>query len=365
MVINNKPAYLVMEGGDIYQGFAMGKTGTSIGEIIFNTNTASYQNILTDPTYYGQIVVQTYPMVGNRGVQLETDSRIMANGYIVRDWCDQPTDLRGRITLDEYLKARGIVGLCGIDTRALTRRLRDGGYQKAAITDSLDNLDQLRERIAAYSIAGAVKAVTNTEIERLGSQNERFNLAVVNYGCHYQPFQWLLSRGISLTLYPAYTSPADILAEGHDGILLSDGPGDPDEDLKLIENIKELKTAGKPLFGIGLGHQMLAIACGMKCEMMNHAHRGSNQPVRNLKTGKLMITTQNHGYAIAKDSIDPLVADTFLENVNDHTVEALEYKAFPGFTIQFEPSDGPGLQDTAWMFDKIAQMLGEGGNQHA
>ncbi len=359
MLKSTMPAYLVMENGTIFEGYAMGKTGTSIGEIIFNTNTASYQHILTDPTYYGQIVVQTYPMVGNRGVQLDTQSRIMAGGYIVRDWCDQPTDLRDRITLDEYLKARGIVGLCGIDTRALTRKLRDGGYQKAAITDSLEDLDALKEKIAAYSIsiAGAVKAVTNQTVEHMKSEAEKHRVAVVNYGCTYDMFHWLLSRGISRDIYPAYTDPADILNGGYDGILLSDGPGDPDEDPVLIENIKTLRNAGKPMFGVGLGHQMLGIVGGMRCEKMEHAHRGSNQPVRCLETGKLMITTQNHGYAIARDSVEAGGARVFLENVNDKTVEALLYKDYKIFTIQFEPSDGRGYRETAWVFDKIAGML--------
>lgn len=356
MLKSTAPAYLVMENGTVFEGYAMGKTGTSVGEIIFNTNTASYQHILTDPTYYGQIVVQTYPMVGNRGVQLDTRSRIMAGGYIVRDWCDQPTDLRDRITLDEYLKARGIVGLCGIDTRALTRKLRDGGYQKAAITDSLENIDELREKIAAYSIAGAVKAVTNEKLETLKSETEKRRMAVLNCGCTYDMFRWLLDRGISLDIYPAYTAPNEILKGGYDGILLSDGPGDPDEDPALIDNIKILRDSGKPVFAVGLGHQMLAIACGMRCEKMAHAHRGGNQPVRRIDTGRLMITTQNHGYAVARDSVGEC-ARVLLENVNDKTVEALVYGEYKMLSIQFEPADGRGYRETAWVFDTVAEML--------
>ena len=360
VVSSTSPAYLVLEDGTVFEGFSMGCRGTAVGEIVFNTKTASYQDIMTDPTYYGQIVAQTYPLVGNRGVQPESSSEIMASGYIVREWCDEPTDARQNLTLDEYLKSRGIVGLCGIDTRRLTRMLRDGGYVKAAITDSLEDKDALLAKIRAYSIAGAVKAVTTKTVQQLPAADETAKMAVLDYGFNRNLVEFLQSRGISLTVFPADTAAETITSGGFDGVMLSDGPGDPDEDMALIETIRTLTKSGLPIFAVGLGHQMLAHACGMRCGKMAHAHRGSNQPVRNLKTRKIMITTQNHGYAVEKDSIDPAVADAFLENVNDHTVEALRYKQFPALSVQFEPLDGPGLQDTAWVFDEVAAMLQAG-----
>lgn len=352
-----KTAYLVLQNGEIFKGRAMGAEGTIAGEVVFNTSTASYQELLTDPTYYGQIVVQTYPLVGNRGVDLDADSQIMANGYIVREWCDEPTDIRNRVTLDEYLRERGIVGLCGIDTRRLTRILRDGGYIKGAITESIDDLDTLMEQISRFSIHGAIEAVTMKAPEEYKAEEECSRLAVVNYGTPRAMFQWLLSRGVSLKLFPAFTPASDILKEGFDGILLSDGPGDPDEHKGIIENVAEFCRSGKPVFGVGFGHQVLAIANGIRYSKMAHPHRGSNQPVRILSTGKLMITDQNHAYDVVPEEKDRETAEVIMENVTDKTVEGLRYKKFPGFSVQFMPADGHPLQDTAWIFDEIAAML--------
>ncbi len=356
-----KKAYLVLQDGTVMQGYSMGAQGVTIGEVVFNTCTASYQDLLSDPTYYGQIVAQTYPLVGNRGFDAaQGKSEIMANGYIAREWCDTPTDARNGVTLDTYLKSRGIVGLCGIDTRRLTRILRDKGYFNGAITDTLDNLEELLEKIKAYTIAGAVEQVTIREPEVIEAENAKYHMVIMDYGFHREILQWFTKRGCKLTLVPAGTSPQDVLAYQPDGILLSDGPGDPDDNLKLIENIRELTKSGVPLFGLGLGHQMLALAVGAKIQKMSRGHRGSNQPVRILSNGKVMITTQNHGYDVDKDSLDPAVAEITMENVNDQSVEGIVYHAFPAFTVQFEPCDGKGFQDSAWIYDEfVAMMKGE------
>lgn len=359
-----KAAYLVLQDGTIMQGYSMGAQGVTIGEVVFNTCTASYQDLLSDPTYYGQIVAQTYPLVGNRGFDAsEEKSEIMANGYIAREWCDTPTDARNGVTLDAYLKQRGIVGLCGIDTRRLTRILRDKGYFNGAITDSLENLDALLEKIKAYTIAGAVEQVTIKKPEVIEAGNPQYHMVVLDYGFHRDILQWFTDRGCKLTLVPASTSAAEILAYRPDGILLSDGPGDPDDNLALIDTIKALTHSGVPLFGLGLGHQMLALAAGAKIRKMDRGHRGSNQPVRILETGKIMITTQNHGYDVAPGTLDPATGVVIMENVNDKSVEGIRYLAFPAYTVQFEPCDGPGFQDSAWIYDTFVEMMkGEGRN---
>lgn len=354
-----KQAYLVLQDGTIFKGYSMGAEGVTIGEVVFNTCTASYQELLSDPTYYGQIVAQTYPLVGNRGVDAEEESQIMANGYIAREWCDTPTDIRCNVTLDEYLKKRGIVGLYGIDTRRLTRILRDKGYYNGAITNTLDGLEDLMKRIKAYSISGAVREVTIQEKQKLEAEDSQYKIAVVDYGFSRKNLQHLMKRGCSLTLYPAFTPPEEILSERPDGILLSDGPGDPDDCPELIEHIKLLAESNIPIFGFGLGHQMLALAFGGSIMKMEKGHRGSNQPVRVLENGKIMITTQNHGYAVQKDSLPAEIAKVVLENVNDGTIEGIRYTAFPALTVQFEPSDGNGFQDSAFLFDEVIEMVKE------
>lgn len=355
---NLKRAYLVLEDGTIFKGYSMGAEGVAIGEVVFNTCTASYQNLLSDPTYYGQIVAQTYPLIGNRGVEDDDGSHIMANGYIVREWCDRLTNVDDGLTLDEYLKKRGIIGLCGIDTRRLTRILRDKGYYNGAITNNLGGINYLMERIKEYSISGAIKAVTIKEPQRIEAPDSRFEVAVMDYGFPRRMLKPFTDRGVSFTVYPAFTQSSEVLESNPDGIYLSDGPGDPDDNMDIIENIKEFMASGKPIFALGLGHQMLAHAHGGKIVKMAKGHRGSNQPVRILENGKIMITTQNHGYAVDENSL-PENATVIMKNVNDGTVEGIRYSDINALTVQFEPLDGNGFQDSAFIFDMYVKMLEE------
>ncbi len=330
-------AYLVLADGTIFEGFSMGKTGVTIGEVVFNTCTSAYTDILSDPTYYGQIVAQTYPLAANRGITPENeDGQIMSNGYIVREWCDVCSD-GNEMNLDDYLKSREIVGICGIDTRHLTRYLRDKGYVNGAITDSLENMEKLLEDIKKYTISGAVREISIKEPINMKGENVKYNVVAVDYGSPRKQLNAFLLNGCDVTFVPAFTAVEEIMSYSPDGVVLCDGPADPDDEPVLVENIKKLTEQGIPVFAIGLGHQMLALACGFKIVKMEKGHRGSNQPVIIKGTKKIMVTDQNHGYAVDEKSVDSSVADIIMTNINDHTVEGLRYNKFNGLSVQFTP----------------------------
>lgn len=356
MAEHTNKAYLLLEDGTVFVGTSMGKVGTAIGEVVFNTCTASYEELLSDPTYYGQIVAQTYPLVGNRGVtDTCRDSDIMSNGYIVREWCPVPAS---GISLHEYLLGRGIVGLCGIDTRRLTRILRDKGYMKGAITDSLENQADLLKKIRTYTISGAVEAVTVKAPQHLQAENEKYRVAVLDYGFPRKILEAFLTRGCSVDVLPASYTAAQVSAFRPNGIFLSDGPADPDDNPAFIQNISEMIKLGLPVFAVGLGHQMLALAAKGLIEKMPQGHRGSNQPVLVLPDGTLMVTEQNHGYTVKKDSIPASVAEILMENINDGSVEGLYYPSVPALSVQFTPNGNPD-SSTSWIFDRFVDMLGE------
>ena len=351
-----KKAILLLEDGTRYEGYAMGAEGRALGEVVFNTDMTTYQDLLQDPTYSGQIVVQTYPLIGNRGVDPVSESRLVASGYIVREWCVEPTDAHEFVTLDEYLKQQGIVGLCGIDTRALTRHIRDHGVMNGMIVDSVEEQEDLIDEMKAYRVPPVIGKITVSAPRRFAAANSRFELAVPDYGFRRSILEFFLARGCSVTVYPAYTPAADILSANPDGIVLSDGPGDPWDNPDIVEIIRDLVKADKPVFGWGLGHQLMGVAAGCQIEKLPVGHRGSNQPVRDAHSGRVMVTEQNHGYTVALSSVDEN-GDAFLRNVNDGTVEGIRYRNHPVFTVQFEPSDGNGYQDTAWVFDAFVSML--------
>lgn len=356
MAEQTNKAYLLLEDGTVFVGTAMGKIGTAIGEVVFNTCTASYEELLSDPTYYGQIVAQTYPLVGNRGVaDGNRDSDIMSNGYIVREWCQVPSS---GISLHEYLLNRGIVGLSGIDTRRLTRILRDKGYMKGAITDSLENQSALLEKIRAYTISGAVEAVTVKKPQHFQAENGKYSVAVLDYGFPRKILDALLSRGCSVDVLPASYTAEQMAVLKPNGIFLSDGPADPDDDPAFIHNISEMVKLGIPIFAVGLGHQMLALAQQGTIEKMPQGHRGSNQPVLVLENGRLMVTEQNHGYTVKKESISSGVAEVLMTNINDDSIEGLYYPSVPALSVQFTPNGNPD-SSTSWIFDRFVEMLGE------
>lgn len=334
---NRTKAYLVLQDGTIFEGYSMGKSGLAIGEVVFNTCTSAYTDILTDPTYYGQIVAQTYPLAANRGiVRNNNESPIMSNGYIVREWCDICSD-GGEITLDEYLSQCNIVGICGVDTRRLTRYLRDKGYVNGAITDNIDNLEELLLKIKDYTVSGAIRDISIKEPIELKGENAQYNIVAVDFGSPRKQLNAFLLNGCNVTFVPAFTKADEIMKYNPDGVVLCDGPADPDDEPEIIEIIREIIKKDIPVFAIGLGHQMLALANDFKIIKMEKGHRGSNQPVKIEGTDKIMITDQNHGYAVENSSVNNDVADIIMTNINDKTVEGLRYKNFKGLSVQFTP----------------------------
>ena len=334
---NRKKAYLVLEDGTIFEGYSMGKSGVTIGEVVFNTCTSAYTDILSDPTYYGQIVAQTYPLAANRGIMRNNvESEIMSNGYIVREWCDICLD-GGEITLDEYLLQCGIVGICGIDTRRLTRYLRDKGYVKGAITEDINDLESLLSKIRAYTVSGAVRQISIKEPIEMKGENAKYNIVAVDYGSPRKQLNAFLLNGCNVTFVPAFTKAEEIMKYNPDGVVLCDGPADPDDEPEIIEIIREIVKKDVPIFAIGLGHQMLALANDFSIVKMDKGHRGSNQPVRIEGTNKIMITDQNHGYAVENESVKEDVAQIIMTNINDNTLEGLKYKNFKGLSVQFTP----------------------------
>lgn len=351
-------AFLVLEDGTIFKGTSMGAKGEAVGEVVFNTCTASYQDILIDPTYFGQIVAQTYPLVGNRGMSGDMGaSAITAKGYIAREWCDTPSDIRGGITLDEYLRNKGIVGICDIDTRQLTRKLRNKSYFKGAIVNSLDDVDDLMKRVKDYTIHGAISKVSIKESRTYHAVNSQFTLVAVDFGFPRDMINAFLKRDCSVVVVPFNTKPEEILSYKPDGLIFPDGPGDPDDNPLLIDHIKDLIKHQIPTIGIGLGHQIIAIAAGGTIHKMDKGHRGSNQPVRICGTQKVMVTTQNHSYDILDGSLKDDVAKVLMRNVNDNSVEGILYSSYKCITTQFAPLEYGNYSDSSWIYDDFISMI--------
>lgn len=350
-------AILALEDGTIFEGTGFGAEGEVIGEIVFNTGMTGYQEVLTDPSYCGQIVTMTYPLIGNYGVNLEDieSAKPQVKGFIVREMCKTPSNWRSLETLSEYLKRYGIIGIEGIDTRALTRILRDKGTMKGIIaTGESFNPESRMDEVKAYSISNPVDIVTTPEIKHFTGKNPV--VALLDYGIKQNIIRSLLSRGCEVYLFPASSTAEQILEIKPDGIMLSNGPGDPKDCSFQIETIKKL--AGKlPIFGICLGHQLTALAFGSDTEKLKYGHRGCNHPVKDIDKDLTYITSQNHGYTIIEDSMDKNRMRVSHRNMNDGTVEGVEYLDMPVFTVQFHPEASPGPADTAYLFDRFLSLM--------
>ncbi len=357
----SEKAYLMLANGQVFEGKSLGSKGTVIGEVVFTTGLTGYQETLTDPSYYGQIVTQTFPLIGNYGVNHEDNesARSYVSGYIVREACDVPSNFRCQGNIKDFLSENNIVGICNIDTRKLTRIIRETGVMNGVITteDVYSKKDELLEKVKSFSIKNAVKSVTNNEILTYTNENPKYKVVLFDFGYKRNIRQELVNRGCEVVVVPAETTAEQVKEINPNGIMFSNGPGDPAENVEIIENIKEIQKLGIPIFGICLGHQLMALANGGKTEKLKYGHRGANQPVIDLESGLTYVTSQNHGYAVVGDSIPAEVGHVSHINANDKTCEGIRYTAVNAFTVQFHPEAHGGPLDTAYLFDKFVTVM--------
>jgi carbamoyl-phosphate synthase small subunit len=366
----NRSALLVLEDGSVFEGFAFAGSGETMGEVVFNTGMTGYQEIITDPSYKGQIVTMTYPLIGNYGINEEDmeSAGIHLEGFIVKEYQPNPSNWRMRQSLKSFLEDQGKIGMEGIDTRALTRRLRISGAMKGIISTETKDVAKLLEKIKAYpGLVGRdlVREVTCTKpyLWKKGTPNrgripikkkgKKLRVVVLDCGVKYNILRLLESNGCEVIVVPASSSGSDILACGPDGILLSNGPGDPSALPYIVETARSLM--GKlPVFGICLGQQMIGQAIGGYTEKLKFGHHGINQPVKNLSTGRVEITSQNHGFVVVPASVEGLARNTHI-NLNDNTSEGLQMPET--ISVQYHPEAAPGPHDSEYLFLKFVEMM--------
>ena len=354
-------AYLILEDGTVFEGTSIGSSREVISEIVFNTSMTGYLEVLTDPSYAGQAVVMTYPLIGNYGICREDMESRQAwpDGYIVRELSRIPSNFRSGDTIDHFLKEQDIPGISGIDTRALTKILREKGTMNGMITTNGDyDLEEVKEKIRQYTVKGVVLKTSVKKPYVLPGDGKK--VALLDCGAKDNIARNLNKRGCEVTVYPADTPAEEILKINPDGIMLSNGPGDPAENVGIIEEVRKLYESSVPIFAICLGHQLMALATGAKTYKLKYGHRGGNHPVKDLETGRVYITSQNHGYAVDEESLDPSVAVPAFVNVNDKTNEGLKYVGKNIFTVQSHPEACPGPLDSGYLFDRFMRMMEEG-----
>lgn len=344
-------AKLILENGTTFQGNAFGYLKDSVGEVVFNTGMTGYQEILTDPSYYGQIVTMTYPLIGNYGINLEDmeSKSPKVKGFIVREKCSASSNFRSELELEDYLKQNKVIGLEGIDTRALTKILRNNGTMKGIITLEDVSHEEVKNKIEGFSNREAVQKVTVKEkyvVEGSGK-----HVAIMDFGIKQNIVRSFLNRKCKVTVFPADTKAEDVLSVNPDLIFLSNGPGDPEDLTDVIENIKKL-IGKKPIVGICLGHQLLALSLGGKTAKLKFGHRGCNHPVKDLEANRVHITSQNHGYYV---NILPENMKVTHVSVNDETIEGMKHNSLPIFSVQFHPEACPGPKDSDYIFDRFME----------
>ena len=353
-----KKAWLALENGAVFCGQSFGATGEVLGEVVFNTGMTGYQEVLTDPSYAGQIVCMTYPLIGNYGANHEDfeSNRPQVRGFIVREFETQPSNFRSEETIDGFLIRHGVIALCGIDTRALTKMLRESGTMRGIIkvAETFDLTEHI-DRIKAYTIKNPVLDVCVKQIEVHRPKQTRYRVALCDYGLKQNIIRSLQKRGCEVTVFPATATAEELLGFNPDGIMLSNGPGDPKDCTYAIETIRGI-LGKRPLFGICLGHQLTALAAGADTGKLKYGHRGANHPVKDLNLDVTYITSQNHGYAVTRESLKDGMTLSHI-NLNDDTVEGIAYTEQNAFTVQFHPEASPGSRDTSYLFDRFIEMM--------
>ena len=362
-------AKLVLEDGTIYEGVSFGANKDTEGEVVFNTGMTGYEEVLTDASYKGEIVTMTYPLIGNYGINYEDVESYTSHvsGFVVKEFCEKPSNWRAKNDIDSFLKEKGISAIAGIDTRALTKKLRINGTMKGIITTSDQADEKLIERAKAapgVSDNDLVSQVTTDEVYSQGSGS--YEIVLIDCGLKKNQIRLLKEKGYKVTVVPASITAEEIMNYKPDGVLVSNGPGDPKNVPYVVETVKEL--LGKlPIFGICLGHQIIGRACGADTFKLKFGHRGANHPVKDLATDRVYITSQNHGFAIDRDSVEDLDVKVTHINLNDNTVEGLEHEKYPVFSIQYHPEAAPGPRDSNYIFDKFIEIIEEnqGGQSNA
>ncbi|TVY00605.1 glutamine-hydrolyzing carbamoyl-phosphate synthase small subunit [Cohnella terricola] len=350
-------ARLLLEDGTLFTGRGFGAEGGSVGEVVFNTGITGYQEVLSDPSYCGQIVTMTYPLIGNYGINRDDFESIRpyVHGFVVRRHEDVPSNWRAQYTVDQLLKEYGIIGISDVDTRMLTRILRQHGTMKGILTTGNERVEELMERMGTTPLAIDQVARTSTK-SIFNSPGDKERIVLIDYGAKSGILRDLTKRGCDVIVVPQDTTADEIRRLHPDGIQLSNGPGDPKDVPHAVNTIRDL-LGEYPMFGICLGHQLFALACGADTGRLKFGHRGGNHPVKELETGRCFITSQNHGYAVLDESIAGTELEVTHINNNDKTIEGLKHKRYPAFTVQYHPEAAPGPYDNGYLFDRFLQMI--------
>lgn len=351
-------AFLILEDGTVFTGKSIGSKKEMISEIVFNTSMTGYLEVLTDPSYAGQAVVMTYPLIGNYGITPDMESKkAWPDGYIVRELSRMPSNFRCKKTIQEFLEEQDVPGIADVDTRALTKVLREKGTMNGMITTNENyKMEEILPKLKSYTVGDVVSKVTCSEKYVLEGNKKK--VALLDLGAKNNIANSLNNRGCEVTVYPAHTTAEEIISANPDGIMLSNGPGDPADCTSIIEEIKKLYHTDIPVFAICLGHQLMALASGAATHKLKYGHRGGNHPVKDLRTGRVYISSQNHGYVVDDRNMDSNIAVPAFVNVNDGTNEGLEYKGKQIFTVQFHPEACPGPKDSDYLFDRFMDMMG-------
>lgn len=352
-------SYLVLENGDIFDGERIGFNKDIICEVVFNTSMTGYLEIFTDPSYSGQGVVMTYPLIGNYGLTLEDkeSKKPWVKAVFVHELAEVESNFRSKLHIDKFLKYNKIPGLQGVNTRKLTKVLRDNGTMRGMLTNDISNLDEILKKIKQYTVTDVVQNVTSKTIYEIGEGDK--NIALLDFGSKQNIINSLVKRNCKVTVFPCNTEAEEILSKNFDGLVLSNGPGDPEDNKIAIQTIKKIYESNfnKPILGICLGHQLMGLATGAKTYKLKYGHRGPNHPVKNLEKDRIFITSQNHGYAIDEKTVNPDIAIISDINMNDGTVEGLKYLKKDIYTVQFHPEACPGPEDSSYIFDEFINKI--------